>query len=380
MVIWKNKQFLHSSAILIGTMVGLGVFGIPFAFAKAGFWIGLFFLVVIGAITTVLYLMYGEIILRTKKNYQIVGYTKLYLGNTYKKIMFFSAVLGLYGTLLAYTIISGDFLLTLVAPFLYLSSSQLSTWFFVILSLLILTGLKRVSWIEFFMAILFSAIILIIFGFGVSKIDISNYSAINLRFWFIPYGVMLFAFSALSVVHVQREILIGKEKLLKKSIYFSVIFTAVLYLIFGFVVLGVSGSATAPDAISGLVGALGERIIFLAALFGILAISTSYLAIGTVLLEIFHLDYGLKKFPAWLLTIIPPYVLFLGGLRNFIDVIGLVGSVGVGVAAILIILAFRKAKKMGDRVPEYSISFPTWFLWILITMFAGGVIYQLFVF
>jgi len=377
---WKNRQFLNSSAILIGTMVGLGVFGIPFAFAKAGFWIGLLFLVVIGSITTLLLLMYGEIILRTKKSYQIVGYTNLYLGSGYKKIMFFSAVLGMYGTLLAYIIISGDFLLTLVAPFLFVSSSSLSTWFFVILSLLILTGIKRISLIEFFMTLLFSAIILTIFGFGVSKIDIANYSVSHLEFWFIPYGVMLFAFGGLSSVHIQREALAGKEKWLKKSIYFSVIFTAVLYLIFGFVVLGISGGATSPDAISGLVGALGERIIFLAALFGILAISTSYLAIGTVLHEIFHLDYGLKKFPAWLLTIIPPYVLFLGGLRNFIDVIGLVGSVGVGVAAILIILAFRKAKKMGDRVPEYSISFPMWFLWILITMFAGGVIYQLFVF
>jgi len=130
MAIWKNRQFLYSGAVLIGTMVGLGVFGIPFAFAKAGFWIGLLFLVIIGAISTILYLMYGEIILRTKKSYQIVGYTNLYLGNVYKKIMFFSAVLGLYGTLLAYIIISGEFLLTLTSPFLFLSSSQLSTWFF----------------------------------------------------------------------------------------------------------------------------------------------------------------------------------------------------------------------------------------------------------
>jgi len=380
MAIWKNRQFLYSGAVLIGTMVGLGVFGIPFAFAKAGFWIGLLFLVIIGAISTILYLMYGEIILRTKKSYQIVGYTNLYLGNVYKKIMFFSAVLGLYGTLLAYIIISGEFLLTLTSPFLFLSSSQLSTWFFVILSLLILTGVKRISWMEFFMTILFSAIILIIFGFGISKIDIAHYSVYNLGFWFIPYGVMFFAFSALSSVHIQREVLVGQEGLLKKSIYFAVIFTAILYLIFGFVVLGISGSATAPDAISGLVGVLGERIIFLAALFGILAISTSYLAIGTALFEIFNLDYTLKKIPSWLLTIVPPYILFLGGLRNFIDVIGLVGSVGVGIAAILIILAFKKAKKMGDRIPEYNLSFPGWLLWLLIVMFTGGIIYQLFVF
>jgi len=380
MAIWKNRQFLYSSSILIGTMVGLGVFGIPFAFAKAGFWIGFLFLVIIAAITTILYLMYGEIILRTKKDYQIVGYTKLYLGNLSKKAMSFSVILGIYGSLLAYIIISGNFLLTLTSPFSFMSSGQLSTWFFIILSLLMLTGIKRISWIEFSMTVLFSVVILIIFSFGINKVDFANYSTYNPAFWFIPYGVMLFAFAALSSVHIQREVLIGREKLLKKSIYFSVIFTTVLYLIFGFVVMGISGSTTAPDAISGLVVSLGEKVVFMAALFGILAISTSYLAIGTALFEVFNIDYSLKKFPAWLLTVIPPYVLFLGGLRNFIDVIGLVGSVGVGTASILIILAFKKAKKMGDRVPEYSLSFPGWFLWLLIVMFAGGVIYQLFVF
>ena len=41
----KNREFLHATSILIGTMVGVGIFGIPFAFAKAGFWVGLSFLV-----------------------------------------------------------------------------------------------------------------------------------------------------------------------------------------------------------------------------------------------------------------------------------------------------------------------------------------------
>jgi tyrosine-specific transport protein len=376
----KNKQFLYASSTLVGAMVGVGIFGIPFAFAKAGFWIGLLFLIGVAFITMILYWMYGEVILRTKKRHQLVGYAELYLGSTGKKMMFFASVLGLYGTLLAYIILAGEFLLNVFSPFLFISAGQLSAWFFIIFSILILTGLRKFAKIEFFLTILFSAIVLIIFGSGIGHVSFSNLGPINLSYWFIPYGVIIFAFSALSSIHMQREVLIGQERLLKKSILYSILFTAVLYFLFSFVVFGISGAMTTPDSISGLVDVLGSRIIFLASLFGVLAIGTSYLATGTALYETFYLDYGIKKGSAWFLAVIPPYVLFLGGLRNFIDVIGLVGSVGVGIVAVLLIMMFNKAKINGDRESEYKLDFPRWFLWFLVLLFAGGVLYELFIF
>src|SRR3990167_5638773 len=100
MGILKNKKFLYATAALIGTMVGIGVFGIPFAFSKAGFLVGLFFLLFIGFITVVLDLMYGEIVLRTEKVHQIAGYTHKYLGPWFKKLIFFSVSLALYSGLL----------------------------------------------------------------------------------------------------------------------------------------------------------------------------------------------------------------------------------------------------------------------------------------
>ena len=73
----KNKQFLRATAVLVGTMVGVGIFGIPFSFAKAGFWIGFLFLVLIGFVTLLLDFIYGEIVLRTHQPHQLVGYTQL---------------------------------------------------------------------------------------------------------------------------------------------------------------------------------------------------------------------------------------------------------------------------------------------------------------
>src|SRR3990167_7793145 len=106
--ILKNKNFLYSVAVLIGTMVGVGVFGIPFAFSKAGFWVGFLFLIFIGFITFLLNLMYGEVVLRTHDSHQITGYTEKYLGTWFKIAIFFSVSLALYSALLVYIIIAGD--------------------------------------------------------------------------------------------------------------------------------------------------------------------------------------------------------------------------------------------------------------------------------
>ena len=373
----KNEQFLHATAVLIGTMVGVGVFGIPFAFAKAGFWIGFLFLVGIGLVTLFLNFIYGEIILRTHQPHQLVGYTQLYLGNIWKRIMFFAILLNTYAALLAYIIISGEFLANVLSSFSYISSSGFSIWFFAVASLLVLLGLRTVAWVELFLSLLFIIVIGLIFGFGVGKINFSNYTAINPELWFFPYGVLLFAFSGLPAIPIQRRLLGGRESILRKSILMAVALVGLLYFIFGFTVFGISGEATSPDAISGLVDFLGGKIIFLGSLFGVLAVSTSYLMLGTGLLQIFTLDYGFGKKLSWLLVVMPPFVLFLGGLRNFIDVIGLAGAVAIGLEAVTLVFVFIKAKTGGDRLPEYSMKVPAWALYLLALIFLGGIGYTL---
>ncbi len=373
----KSREFLKATAVLIGTMVGVGIFGIPFAFAKAGFWIGFLFLIGIGAVTLFLNYIYGEIVLRTHQQHQLVGYTQFYLGNIWKKILFFSIILSTYAALLAYIIIAGEFLPNVLSSVVYASSGTFSIWFFVIASVLVLFGIRTVSSIELILAGLFAAIILLMFGFGVRGINLSNYSSINPEFWFFPYGVLLFAFGGLSAIPIQRQILGDKESQLKKSILAAVVFVGLLYFIFGFTILGISGDATTPDAISGLVGELGGQIIFLGSLFGILAVSTSYLMLGTAMLEVFHLDYGLNRKISWLLVVLPPFALFLGGLRNFIDVISLAGGVAIGLEAVVLILVYIKAKTHGDRVPEYSMRIPAWLLYLIAAVFVGGIGYTL---
>ena len=53
-----NNTFIKSIAILIGTTIGAGVFGVPYAIAQIGFIPGLVYLLVIGGLMILLNLMY----------------------------------------------------------------------------------------------------------------------------------------------------------------------------------------------------------------------------------------------------------------------------------------------------------------------------------
>jgi|SRR3989344_136288 len=374
-----NRNFLHATAILVGTMVGVGVFGIPFAFSKSGLLIGFLFLAAIGFFTLIINLLYGEIVLRTSAPHQLVGYTNFYLGPVFKRIILFSILLGTYGALLAYIIIAGDFLNNILSSFFKLTPGGYSTWFFIIGSFFVLAGHRTVAWVEFFLMSLFIGVVIMVVILGVPHINIENFQYTDWKSWFLPYGVLLFAFAGMAAVPIQRDILSGQENKLKKSITIGVLVTGALYLAFALTILGISGAATSPDAINGLIEPLGGKIVFLGSLFGILAVSTSFIMLGSILLDTFSLDYGISRFKAWLMVVILPFVLFVGGLRSFVDVISLAGSLGIGIESIILIKTFIKAKTKGDRVPEYSLSIPAWFLYLLMAIFAGGVVYALFV-
>ena len=227
------------------------------------------------------------------------------------------------------------------------------------------------------MSALFLLVIGLIFAFGVGKIDFANYTVFSPAYWFFPYGVLIFAFSGLAGLPIQRRMLTDNEKYLKKSILAAVVFVGILYFIFSFTVLGISGESTTPDGINGLIEYITGPVIFLGSLFGILAVTTSFIMLGYSLLQVFTLDYGFNKAVAWLLVVLPPIILFFGGLRNFIDVISLSGAVAGGLEAIVLIFVFIKTKTHGDRIPEYSLSVPAWALYLLAMVFLGGVGYSL---
>ncbi|MDP2631001.1 MAG: hypothetical protein Q8P56_06390, partial [Candidatus Uhrbacteria bacterium] len=95
--------------------------------------------------------------------------------------------------------------------------------------------------------------------------------------------------------------------------------------------------------------------------------------------DIFFLDYKLKKYTSWALVLLPPFALYMGGLRSAVDIISLVGAVAIGLEAIILLWIFKRAKAEGDREPEFSLHLPAWVIYLLGSMFTAGIIFILFI-
>jgi amino acid permease len=372
-----SRKTIQALANFIGMAIGVGIFGIPFAFAKASFFMGLVFLIGLAGAALILNLSYGEVILRTTRNYQFVGYIKKYLGNTAKKVAMFAFVFAILGGLLAYIIISGDFLFNISTS---LSPFGWSLIFAFVMAILAASNLRTISRFEMLSTIFFLGVIALIFSVSLPHIKTEHFSFFTNEFWFLPYGVVLFAYGSLFSVPIIRKSLEGEDKQLRKVLVLGMAFVAVFYLLFSLAVLGVSGDVTSPDAISGLFPFLGNSIVVLGSIFGLVAIATSFVMLSRALVDFFVLDYKFRRFPAWLMTVSPPLILFVAGLRRFIDVISLVGAVSFGLAAVLTLLMKMKAREKGDRIPDYALNLPTVVNYGIITLFTLGIIYALFFF
>ena len=377
----KSRNFFYAVATIIGTIVGVGIFGLPYAFARAGFFLGLTQLILLGGVTMIIHLMFGEIILRTKEKHSLPGYIEKYLGKRWEVLVSFSVLLGIFGSMVAYILVGGAFLNTLldglmggtnVFPQNYL---YIIFWFF--LTVLILLGLKTMEIVEFSMTIFLIIAVGVIALLSMPHVHMANLLSTNGFDAFMPYGVILFSLAGTVAIPEIREILSGNEKKIKAAIIVGIFVPIVIYALFAFIINGVTGVATSEEALSGLYKAVGGRIYIVGALFGIFAIVTSYITFGYYLYETFLYDYGISKTLSHLLIALVPIAFVLLGVRDFIAIIGFLGAVMGGFEGIAMILAYFKAKKMGDRTPEYSLKIPHAIYYFLIFIFVLGIIYTI---
>jgi len=372
-----NKRFWHAVAMMIGMIIGVGIFGVPYAITKVGFALGIFYIIILGAILLLENLLYSEVVLRTEGKHRLVGYAEIYLGKWGKTVAGAAQILSFYGALIAYVIIGGQFLHAILLPVFGGSVLAYQFAFFLLMSAAVLIGLRLVASVEFLMTILLLAVITIILVFGLPYVWYPNLYIMNLKEIFFPYGVILFALGGAAAVPAIRDLLRGQEERMKKAITIGTVVPLVITALFAFVVIGISGAGTTPEAVNGLTGALGNKIVLLGAIFGFLAIATSFLVLGLNLKEIFSLDYKLNGFLSWALACVLPFLIFLAGRPEFMSVIAFTGAVLGGLEGILIILIWFKAKEEGKRKPEYSLTVSRIVLDIVAFIFVLGILYKL---
>lgn len=373
----RDRKFLQAASVLIGTMVGAGIFGIPFAFSNAGLLIGGLWLVGITAMMTLFNLLFAELTLSTEGHHQISGYAKIWLGAWGRRLTTLVNVISIYGALLAYLIIFGEFSHNILAQYISADPELYAVIFAVGWSVLWLARVRTMAAIESGLIVIYTSVIALIAVMGVPRMHLANLLTGERAFWFLPYGVLLFALSGMSAVPIQRTLLAGRERLMRPAIMWAMGLTAVLYAVFAVVVVGISGSGTSPESLAGLFGLLGTPVIIIGSALGLLTVSTSYIALGTALWENFTMDYHIRPLTAWALTLFPPLLFFWSGMRDFIDVIGLVGAVSGGLLGVVVLGSYVRARSARRRTPEFRVHVPGIVVWALMLVFIAGMFYEL---
>ncbi len=376
----KIRTSSKAIAIMLGTIVGVGIFGLPYAFVQSGFLIGAAMLILFTGIFLYLHLLYGEIVLRTRRKKRLVGYAKKYLGIKGKVIASVAALFGLIGAQLAYLIIGSRFLFLLFQQ-VHLPVNLLACLliFFSIGSLVVLKGTIAIANSEFWMSLFLIAFIVFIFTAAWPHIETSHLTVIRPEGSILAYGVMLFALSGLVAIPELIEYLKKKRNShFKRVIRIGTLLPAFLYFLFVIAIVGIAGTEVSQSAIGNLQKFLGANIFLASIVFGILAVLTSFITIGINLTKILWYDYHLPKTLSWLIVSLSPLVFYFIGLRNFIGIISTVGAIMGGINGILIIAIFQKARQHGDQKPAYTIKLPKVLKWGFVVMFLGGIVYQLF--
>ncbi len=337
-----KKSFWHSLAVFCGTVIGVGIFSLPYVASRAGFLVALFYFLMMGWVVLLIQFIFGEVVIETEGFHRLPGYVENYLGKGWKKITLFVIGIGFLGTLLAYLIVGGSFLNSFLSPFFGGSELLYSLLFFGIGSYLIFRGQKSISGVELGLLFLFFIILFVFLIKAFPFIEIDNFKTINLESVFLPYGVTLFALWGTSIIPEIKEMVGGSKKKLRRVIISGTIIAILTYLIFTFLVLGVSGMETSPEAISGFVGKIGNGVLSLVFVFGAISVFTSFITLGLTFKKVLWYDFGLSPNLSWLLVCFIPLILFLLGVREFIGVIGFTGALMLGGEGVIIFFLYKE--------------------------------------
>ena len=72
-------KIVYAIATLAGTIIGVGLFGLPYLTLQVGFWVILGYFFVLGVLTILVHSFFGELALKTPNFKRLPGFAKLLL-------------------------------------------------------------------------------------------------------------------------------------------------------------------------------------------------------------------------------------------------------------------------------------------------------------
>lgn len=372
----KLSSFLYGVSLLSGTIIGVGFFALPYITLKVGFWTILFYFLILGSLVLLIHLFFGELALETPDLKRLPGFAKLYLGKRGEKMAFVASIFGIFGSLLAYLIVGGEFLKEIFAPIFGGGDLIWTLVYFILGSLLVFFDAKAITKVEFFSLIGFFLVLILLFLGAKDLIKTQNLflgRALPSNF-FLPYGPILFSLWGASLIPETEEVLSENKRLLKKVISVSILIAILIYLFFIYLILGTCGNSTTKSALLCIKDFWGEKISLLTLFFGFLTTFTSFIALGLTLKKVFWYDLKMPKNLACGISCFVPLILFLLGFKDFISIISFIGAVMLGIEGILILMMYQKyLKAQSSKLKAQKLKLKIFLVYFLFLVLALGV-------
>ena len=379
----KKLTFWEAAMIIVGANIGAGILGLAYSSRKAGWPILLMWLIIAGVFTTVSMLYVAETTLRTKKPMQLPGLAERYVGKLGAVLVFISVCANSIGCMISYTSGSGEIL----AELLGISPTLGSLIFTVPAVVVVWLGLKATGLAEKFIST--GRIVLLAVIIGVSflsgKADISQAIYTNWTYAVPVFNVAIFCYIAQYAVPELARGLRHNARALPKAVTIGMLITGILLALVPLAVISLTGPDNVTEVATLAWGqALGSWAMFVANIFALCAMMTSYWAVGgsmlTNIVDMFKFKSE-NHVPTRLISLacvaLPPFILAYSGLVSFVDAIYLAGTFGGVIMSILPALMVNSARKNGDMEPPWKCGWYSarWVQVLIITLFCAAALY-----
>jgi len=338
--------------LLLGTIIGAGIFSLPLSLGRTGTVIFLILNLGLGYLLGQVNWFYHQVIEKVRERHQLPGYVRKILGERASFAATICLLFSTFGALLAYLILSGEFL-SKITP---LSSIQGSWVFYFAVALMLFFGGRHLEVLDVFMTIvkvlILGVVILFTFDPVVFKSSLTYWpSGLGFKNLLLAYGAILFALTGYSIIPELK-----KEKAIRRSINYAQLTSVIIYVFFALNLF---------PFVQGAGFVLGNSLqSFLFNLAGVFGVLTPYLMLSWVSYDLLDKDLGFPKKEALILTLAAPLLLFLIGMHDFMAVLSVSGGVFLGVIAILI------AQMYAQKFPQQN----SWLVRIIQLVFALGAV------
>jgi len=338
----KRLTVAEASAMLIGTQIGAGVLGLPYALRKAGI-LGVLVVIIAGLMTLLTALFVLEVASKNPEK-SLSKLTEEHLGKMGGVLMFLSISALAYGALIAYIAGSAE----IISSLTNIKPEIAALIFWGLMSVIVFMGLKASGEAELTLSLVLLFALALSIALVLGRIDRENLFNFNTSATLNGLGVVIFAYVSHMII---PELFKGLKdvKTTAKAVFIGYIVPMVFYAFFVLSFVGAFGSSTPELATSALERLYGNLGRILGLILPLAAICTSYIGIALAEMDNIKDVLGVGKLSAWMLTVFPPLLIYFLGLKSFVNALWLAGTFGgILYAGILPTAIYLKVKAKHD--------------------------------